>query len=49
MTVRAGSGRDAGIAGRERRYREKYGLTYFGVLETSMSDLAKVIECLRSA
>jgi len=24
-------------------------LTYFGVLETSMSDLAKVIERLRSA
>jgi probable F420-dependent oxidoreductase len=29
------------------RYREKYGLTYFGVLETSMTDFAKVIERLR--
>jgi hypothetical protein len=29
------------------RYREKYGLTYFGVLETSMADFAKVIERLR--
>jgi len=29
------------------RYREKYGLTYFGGLETSMTDFAKVIERLR--
>jgi len=29
------------------RYREKYGLTYFGVLETSMTDFAAVIEHLR--
>jgi hypothetical protein len=29
------------------RYREKYGLTYFGVLETSMTDFATVIERLR--
>jgi probable F420-dependent oxidoreductase len=29
------------------RYREKYGLTYFGVLETSMTEFAKVIERLR--
>jgi probable F420-dependent oxidoreductase len=29
-----------------QRYREKYGLTYFGVLETSMTDFAKVIERL---
>jgi probable F420-dependent oxidoreductase len=29
------------------RYREKYGLSYFGVLETSMSDFAQVIERLR--
>jgi len=29
------------------RYREKYGLTYFGVLETSMTDFAAVIEQLR--
>jgi alkanesulfonate monooxygenase SsuD/methylene tetrahydromethanopterin reductase-like flavin-dependent oxidoreductase (luciferase family) len=29
------------------RYREKHGLTYFGVLETSMTDFAKVIERLR--
>ena len=31
------------------RYREKYGLTYIGVLETSMTAFAKVIERLRSA
>jgi probable F420-dependent oxidoreductase len=29
------------------RYREEYGLTYFGALETSMTDFAKVIERLR--
>lgn len=29
------------------RYREKYGLSYFGVLETSMTDFAQVIERLR--
>lgn len=29
------------------RYREKYGLTYFGVLEDHMADFAKVIERLR--
>jgi hypothetical protein len=31
------------------RYRGKYGLTYIGVLETSMTAFAKVIERLRSA
>jgi hypothetical protein len=29
------------------RYREEYGLTYFGVLEAHMTDFAKVIERLR--
>jgi probable F420-dependent oxidoreductase len=29
------------------RYREKYGLTYFGVLEPYMTDFAKVIDRLR--
>ena len=29
------------------RYREKYGLTYFGVLEPHMTDFAKVIDRLR--
>jgi hypothetical protein len=45
--INAGFYRPALLAGtsvpREAR------LTYFGVLQTSMSDLAKVIECLRSA
>ena len=31
------------------RYREKYGLTYIGVLQTSMTPFAKVIERMRSA
>jgi hypothetical protein len=31
------------------RYRERYGLTYHGVSEMSMIDLAKVIKRLRSA
>lgn len=28
------------------RYREDYGLTYFGVLETHMTEFAKVIDLL---
>ena len=31
------------------RYGEKYGLTYIGVLETSMTPFAKMIERMRSA
>jgi hypothetical protein len=31
------------------RYREKYGLTYIDVPETSMTPVAKVIERMRSA
>jgi hypothetical protein len=34
---------------RTLRYREKYGLTYIGMLETSMTPFAKVIERMRSA
>lgn len=34
---------------RTLRYREKYGLTYTGGPETSMTPFAKVIERMRSA
>jgi hypothetical protein len=34
---------------RTLRYCEKYGLTYIGVPETSMTPFAKVIERMRSA
>ena|SRR5271170_5299524 len=41
------TGSAAGVSETLLRYREKYGLTYFGVLETSMADFAKVMERLR--
>jgi probable F420-dependent oxidoreductase len=41
------TGSAAQVAETLLRYRENYGLTYFGVLETSMTDFAKVIDRLR--
>ena len=41
------TGSAAQVAQTLQRYREKYGLKYFGVLETSMADFAKVIDRLR--
>jgi probable F420-dependent oxidoreductase len=41
------TGSAAQVAETLLRYREKHGLTYFGVLETSMTDFATVIELLR--